>query len=87
MNKYPVIKLDIPTVFSDLDKTKPFEVAFNQCILKDIYKYYPTVEKENFSSVALAQIIDKHYSDKLRGYKEVIALGINYDEKDKNYTA
>ncbi|NLZ68311.1 MAG: hypothetical protein GX903_04845, partial [Spirochaetales bacterium] len=39
------------------------------------------------SSVALAQIIDKHYSHTLRGYKEVIALGINYDEKDKNYTA
>ena len=54
MNKYPVIKLDIPTVFSDMDKTNPFEVAFNQCILKDIYKYYPTVEKENFSSVAEA---------------------------------
>jgi len=54
LNKYPVIKLDIPTVFSDMDKTKPFEVAFNECILKDIYKYYPTVEKENFSSVAEA---------------------------------
>jgi hypothetical protein len=45
------------------------------------------LKRNEDSSVALAQIIDKHYSDKLRGYKEVIALGINYDEKDKNYTA
>ena len=54
LNKYPVIKLDIPTVLSVMNKIDTFEVAFNQCILKDIYKYYPTVEKENFSSVAEA---------------------------------
>ena len=45
------------------------------------------LKRNEDSSVALAQIIDKKYSAKLRGYKEVIALGINYDEKDKNYTA
>ena len=45
------------------------------------------LKRNEDSSLALAQIIDKKYSDKLKGYKEVIALGINYDEKDKNYTA
>ncbi len=45
------------------------------------------LKRNEDSSLALARIIDKKYSDKLKGYKEVIALGINYDEKDKNYTA
>ncbi len=37
------------------------------------------LKRNEDSSVALARIIDKKYSDKLKGYKEVIALGINYD--------
>ena len=45
------------------------------------------LKRNEDSSLALAQRIYKKYSDKLKGYKEVIALGINYDEKDKNYTA
>ncbi|NLZ69371.1 MAG: hypothetical protein GX903_10275 [Spirochaetales bacterium] len=37
--------------------------------------------------IVLSQIITKKYAHILRDYKEVIAIGINFDEKDKSYTA